>query len=84
MQIMRKDYDKPHRCSAWSGPGWVYSGTTKCSGGSIDGVYDGPLWKWKVHRHEACGTYSLPYVLKWFEWRTWRNLLATWRFDRGY
>ncbi len=44
MRLSRPDYDKPHRCPGWSGPGWNLAGagwwkvsarTDRCDDGSI-------------------------------------------------
>lgn len=83
MRVMRKNYDKPHQCPAWSGPGYVYKGDLGCPGRSIHGLYYGKLWQWKCHRHAPCGTLTLPYVLRWLDWRTYTLRWDRWRFNRN-
>jgi hypothetical protein len=70
---MRSDYNKPHRCPAWSGPAWIAKDTrTTCPSGSVGYRYELRAWKWRPARCPKCGTVSLPYVLRWLDWRTWQ------------
>lgn len=73
MIILRTDYDKPHRCPAWSGPGYSYTDSSTCDGGLIDRFYAKKWWAFRIHRHD-CGALILPDVLRWLEWRTWANV----------
>lgn len=73
IRILRANYDKPHRCPAWSGPGWAGCKKDTCGvtyTGSIRGFYDHRFWQFRVNRHE-CGAIVLPVALKWLEPRTW-------------
>lgn len=85
MRLMRANYDKPHRCPGWSGPGWGGIKNDVCEGTtSIRDRYDGPFWQWKLRRHDECGTVTLPYVLRWLEWETYWLKVGIWRFNRKY
>jgi len=75
MKIMRVNYDKPHRCPTWSGPGWS-GGKGECAGGSFARVFHEEEYhqrkrpEWRFHTCESCGVVVLPEVLK--------NLDPTW------
>lgn len=73
-RIARPCYDKPHRCPGLRGPGTRYNkpGKNWCPGGFVYGGQYERLRNWRVHRCEACGTYVLPYVVRWLDWRWWR------------
>lgn len=76
-RIVRKDYDKPNRCPAWSGPGMNFTypwekSLPGCRNGSsgyyLDGAERGYARAgWRVHRCRECGTRTWPYALRWLD-----------------
>jgi hypothetical protein len=76
-RIARCDYNKPHRCPGWSGAGWTFNRHDWCDGVASrrwlhdrDRDYQG-LWWLRVRKTACCGTYVLPHILVWLDWRTW-------------
>lgn len=85
-RVMRMNYDKHHRCPAWSGPAWVFRDNKDCEGGSITIDYDRWWWGIRPYFHKPCGTLVLPYHSRWFEWRTYRwlawRMISDWKYER--
>lgn len=75
MRIMRRCYDKPHRCPGWAGGGWHYpkDGKVICGGGSLRHY---TLGRWLPERHPACGTWALPIWTKWLDPEWWRFVIS--------
>lgn len=69
MRIRRGCYDKFHRCPGWvgGGPRYPKDQNVVCSGGSVSDIYDRKFWKWRINRHDKCGTIILPYATRYFD-----------------
>lgn len=81
--ISRPNYDKPHRCPAWSGPAFKDTDVYTCEGGSIripgltgSEAYPGETTT-RFGRCTTCPIITLPYATRWVDpsWLTWR---ASW------
>lgn len=88
-RVVRPNYDKQHRCPAWSGPAWRTSPDDGvCPGGYITFDYDDPRWRWKPHQCAACGTVVLPDVVRLLDPNWWRKVacraLSDWKYERTW
>ena len=88
VRVSRPCYDKYHRCPGWAGAGMRYNKRDWCEGGSLapfggayykeDGTLHGKHWRlWRVNRCPQCGTYVLPYHVRWLDWR-WLRFWTAW------
>ena len=88
-KIMRVNYDKPHRCPTWSGPGWK-GGKGECESGSFSRVfyeeeyYQNKKPEWRFHTCESCGVVVLPEVLKNLDPTWWKHRMGVMRRNIGY
>jgi len=87
-RVMRPNYDKAHRCPAWSGPAMRPGpDTSDCPGGYITIDYDTPGWQWRTHTCPSCGTVTLPDVVRrvdpaWLRIKV-RRAWNGWRYRRA-
>lgn len=79
MRVMRRNYDKPHRCPGWSGPAFKWKQIRGVNG--IDCGYLGPrrlvecrtrngpeAWNsYGLVRCPGCKTWVLPYWARWVD-----------------
>jgi hypothetical protein len=92
-RIAECDYDKPARCPGWSGAGWTFNKRDWCDGAisprwvnERDRDFAG-LWWLRIRKTNCCGTYVLPHVFVWLNWRTWkpsRIVKGSWYWYPGY
>lgn len=87
--VLLPDFNKPHRCPGWSGPGFVTGEKydTGCPGGHIHvygvadehGVYP-YVWDlpWRFGLCDECGVRTFPYALRWLNWR-WLHHVLIWK-----
>lgn len=71
--IMRPNYDKFHRCPAWSGPAMLgrQPGAPECESGTLpDSVYYRRHWALRTNRCPTCGTIVLPYAVRYLDLAT--------------
>lgn len=89
--IVRKNYDKPNRCPAWSGAGmhtqypWERN-LPHCESGNsgyyLDGIVRGyGRADWAIHRCAECGVHTWPYVLRWLDPLYLLGRLTGWRLS---
>ena len=94
MNISRSNYDKPFRCPVDTGPALKGpKGRYDCYGTARDGglrweqkVYDRGNRGWSIDKTRCCGTWVLPFNLRYLEpsWHWWRwtwRLRIKWRYS---
>lgn len=70
MRISRPCYDKYYRCPGWAGGGTRYAKKDRCDGGHLDyKIMDKAIWKWRFNRCDRCDVVTLPYVVRYVDWR---------------
>lgn len=81
MRVMRRNYDKPHRCPGWSGPAFKADridgiDSSRCAYLGPNGdpnrkgrTSNGPeTWNsWGLVRCPGCRTWVLPYWMRWID-----------------
>lgn len=100
MRVMRRNYDKPHRCPGWSGPAFkaqtlwgidpelcAYLGPRRLVEAR---VRNGPeAWhSYGLVRCPGCKTWVLPYWMRWTDpsYLVWKisRRIKDWRLDREF
>lgn len=83
--IVRSNYDKVHRCPAWSGPGILFAypwerNLPECKGGSLSRVIDweSPFWGFKVYACPECGIKILPPVTRYLDPDLYAYKISRW------
>jgi hypothetical protein len=95
VRLSRPCYDKPHRCPGWAGGGTLYpKGDSRCDNGHIrtwsEDTDNGmlPFWHLRFLPCDTCDVVTLPYALRWLDWRwlRWeiRSKVADWRHERSW
>lgn len=83
VRINRLNYDKPPRCSVWSGSGWrgvKPRDEGLCEKGSLaaSGVYLTRWWSLMFVQCHECKTWHWPYATRWFDPRWYRYPSIVW------
>lgn len=86
LRLSRPCYDKMHRCPGWAGGGTRFARVSRCddghvrplrAGGSVESIYQGAFWRLRVNRCDTCGVFTLPYAIRYLDWRHWRSELRS-------
>lgn len=91
IRVSRLNYDKAHRCPAWSGGGWRPGpDDSECSASFASFLYGRRAWQWRFTRCRQCAVLCLPLVTRWLDpsWLRWyavrrRRTYGLWPYNRG-